>query len=157
MTAGTGPPPLTPFDLVLHHDARWSHEGLPIGNRKLREHFDRSVKYLVEEEKYVVTLRHFRGEIIVEEAAFFVRSVDLERGRVGLSDRTEDVLELSSLRSSPIDGALLCDVKRDLCARGLAARFMHGPQAELMNAIEDRDGTLGVVIGGQWQGLPAIE
>ena len=73
-----GPPPLAPFGLVLHHDGRWSHEGQPIRNRRLREHFDRSVVYLPDEGKYVVTLRHFRGEIEPQEAAFFVRDLDLE-------------------------------------------------------------------------------
>ena len=27
-----GPPPLRPFGLVLHHDGRWTHEGIPIQN-----------------------------------------------------------------------------------------------------------------------------
>ena len=66
------PPPLRPFGLVLHHDGRWSHEGQPIRNRRLREHFDRHVGFLAEEGKFVVSLRHFRAEIEVEEAAFFV-------------------------------------------------------------------------------------
>ena len=56
-------PPLRPFGLVLHHDGRWSHEGQPILNRKLREHFDVSVCFLEKEQKYVVRLGHFRGEI----------------------------------------------------------------------------------------------
>ena len=64
----TAPPPLTPFGLRLHHDGRWTHEGMPLLNRKLRAAFDRSVRYLPDEAKYVVQLRHFRGEIDVEEA-----------------------------------------------------------------------------------------
>ena len=31
-----GPPPLRPFGLVLHHDGRFTHEGEPILNRRLR-------------------------------------------------------------------------------------------------------------------------
>ena len=72
MSGSAGPPPLQPFGLRLHHDGRWSHEGQPILNRRLREHFDKSVRYLPDEGKFVVTLRAFRGEIEVEEAAFFV-------------------------------------------------------------------------------------
>ena len=53
----SGPPPLRPFGLRLHHDGRWTHEGQPIRNRRLREHFDRSVRWLPEERKYVVTLQ----------------------------------------------------------------------------------------------------
>ena len=151
-----GPPPLEPFGLVLHHDGRWSHEGQPILNRRLREHFDRSVQYLPEPACYVVTLRHFRGEIEVQEAGFFVRAVDLDRARVALSDGSEDVLEASSLRASPIDGALLCTVKRDLARNGLAARFLHAAHAELLNAAEEREGIVAVRLAGAWIELPAI-
>jgi hypothetical protein len=71
-----GPPPLRPFGLVLHHDGRWSHEGVPIRNRRLRAAFDRSVRYLPDASVFVVQLGRFRGQIEVEEAAFFVRAFD---------------------------------------------------------------------------------
>ena len=41
-----GPPPLRPFGLVLHHDGSWTHEGVPLLNRRLRAAFDRAVRYL---------------------------------------------------------------------------------------------------------------
>jgi len=154
--AHPGPPPLEPFGLVLHHDGRWSHDGQPILNRKLREHFGRSVRFLPEAGKYVVTLRHFRGEIVLEEAGFFVLAVDLPRGRVQLSDGSPDALEVGSLRVSSIDGAWLCTVKRDLVPGGLPARFSHASQAELMNAVEARAGGYAVRVGGGWQTLPAL-
>ena len=132
-----GPPPLRPFGLRLHHDGRWSHEGQPILNRGLREHFDRSVRYLPAERKYVVTLRHFRGEIEVEEAAFFVRAFDGASGRIALSDRSEEALEPASLALSPRDGALLCRVKRALAPGGLLARFHQSAHAELLQAVEE--------------------
>ena len=131
------PPALRPFGLRLHHDGRWSHEGQPIRNRRLREHFDRSVRYLVEERKCVVTLRHFRGEIEVEEAAFFVRSFDAASGRIALSDGSEEALDPATLALSPIDGALLCRVKGTLAPDGLLARFSHGAHAELLQAVEE--------------------
>jgi len=132
-----GPPPLRPFGLVLHRDGRWSHEGQPIRNRRLREHFDRSVKYLPEEGEYVVTLGHFRGQIEVEEAGFFVREIDLARGVLRLSDGSESPLEVASLHPSPADGALLCRVKRELVPEGLLARFTHAAQADLLTAVEE--------------------
>ncbi len=107
-------PPLAPFGLVLRHDGSWTHEGQPILNRRLREHFDRSVAYLPEEQKYIVELRHFRAEIEIEEAGFFVRVVDLEGGTVSLSDGTQELLDPASLELSPIDGALMCRIKREL-------------------------------------------
>jgi hypothetical protein len=152
-----GPPPLAPFGLVLHHDGRWSHEGHVIVHRGIREHFDRSVVFLPAERKFVVTLRHFRGEIVVEEAGFFVREVDVARGEVVLSDRTRDVLDVASLRVSPWDGALLCRVKRVLLPEGLLARFMPGAQAELLAAIEPDAEGFSVVTGGQRVRVPKLE
>jgi hypothetical protein len=154
--ARPAPPPLRPFGLRLHHDGRWSHEGQPILNRRLREHFDRSVRYLPDERKFVVTLRHFRGEIEVEEAAFFVRSFDAASGRIALSDRSEEALDPASLALSPLDGALLCRVKRDLAREGLLARFGHGAHAELMQAIEEVEGGLALRIGGVLRAIPEL-
>ena len=71
-----GPPPLAPFGLVLRHDGSWMHEGEPFLNRKLRALFDRSVRYVPEEGKFVVQVNQFRGEIEVEEAGFFIRVFD---------------------------------------------------------------------------------
>jgi hypothetical protein len=156
VSARPGAPPLRPFGLRLHHDGRWSHEGEPIRNRRLREHFDRHVAWLPEERKFVVTLRHFRGEIEVEEAAFFVRSFDAASGRIALSDRSEEALEPASLALSPIDGALLCRVKRGLAPGGLLARFTHGAHAELLQAIEEQGGALALRIGGALHPIPPL-
>lgn len=152
-----GPPPLRPFGLVLHHDGRWSHEGQPIRNRKLREHFDRSVDYLPVEHKHVVRLGHFRGEIEVEEAGFFVREVDLDAGEVLLSDGSRAPLDVASLDTSDIDGALLCRVKHDLEPSGLLARFTHAAQAELLGAVDEGEGgTLMLLLAGDRVRLPEI-
>jgi hypothetical protein len=136
----TRPPPLRPFGLVLHHDGSWTHEGQPIHNRKLREHFDRSVRYLPDEGKYVVTLRHFRGEIDVEEAGFFVRLFDPETGTVHLSDGTSELLDPATLRLSPLDGAYLCTIKRDLLSAGLPARFTHAAHSDLLHTLAEPRG-----------------
>ena len=156
-TAPKGPPPLRPFGLVLHHDGRFSHEGQPLLNRKLRAHFDRSVAYLPEEAKFVVRLGHFRGEIVVEEAAFFVRAVDLERGDVHLSDGTAEALDVASLAPSPRDGALLCRVKRDLAPEGLLARFTHAAQADLLLAVEPEGEGFAVRIAGRSVPLDLVD
>lgn len=154
----SGPPPLAPFGLVLHHDGRWSHEGTPILHRRLREHFDRNVAYLPAEQKFVVTLRHFRGEIVIEEAAFFVREVDLARGELALSDGTRGRLDVASLNASPRDGALLCRVKHALAPpAGLLARFTQSAQAELLAAIEaDASGALCLRVGGERVRVPEL-
>jgi hypothetical protein len=154
--AGKGPPPLRPFGLVLHHDGSWTHEGHPISHTKLRAHFDRSVVYLPAERKYVVTLRHFRGEITVEEAAFFVRAFDPGTGGIALSDRSEETLDPATLAPSPIDGALLCRVKRALAPEGLLARFTHAAQADLLQAVDATPAGMRLRIGGKWNALPEL-
>lgn len=134
-----GPPPLEPFGLVLHHDGSWTHDGHPVLNRKLRERFDRAVRYLTDEGVYVVQIAHFRGQIEVEEAGFFVRLFDPDTGEIRLSDLTTETLDVSTLRLSARDGALLCRVKRDAVPEGLDARFLHAAHSEFMNAV-DEDG-----------------
>ena len=142
---------------MLHHDGRWTHEGHPITHAKLREHFDRSVAFLPAEGdsgKYVVTLRHFRGEVIVEEAGFFVRDFEPSSGRISLSDRSEEVLDAATLDASPRDGALRCRVKFDLASDGLLARFDHAAQADLLHAVEEHAGGFGLRFGGAWHPIP---
>ena len=153
---GAGPPPLRPFGLVLHHDGSWTHEGQPILNRRIREKFDGSVRYLPEEGKYVVQIGRFRGEIEVEEAGFFVRDVDLARGGVVLSDRSRDALDLESLRVSELDGAYLCTVKRELVPGGLPARFTHAAQAELLAAVEETEEGPVIRVEGGLQRMPPL-
>ena len=154
--ARSGPPPLAPFGLVLHHDGRFIHEGEPIRHQKLREHFDRSVEYLPGEGKFIVRLGHFRGQIEVEEAGFFVRSVDIATGEIALSDGTRERLGVPSLSLSPIDGALMCRVKRVLVSEGLLARFMPAAQSELLLAVEERDGRTVVRLGGGLVDFPDV-
>ena len=154
---GAGPPPLRPFGLVLHHDGSWTHEGQPILNRRIREKFDGSVRYLPEEGKYVVQVGRFRGEIEVEEAGFFVREVDLDRAGVILSDGSRDALDLESLRVSELDGAYLCSVKRELAPGGLPARFTHAAQAELLTAVDEGEEGPVIRLGGRLRPMPPLQ
>ncbi len=148
-------PPLEPFGLILHHDGSWSHEGQPIKNRKLRQAFDRGVIYAPEEGVFVVRLQHFRGQIEVEEAPFFVRTFEAQTGAIELSDRTRESLDISSLELSARDGALLCRVKRDLIPEGIWARFSHPAQADFMNAVHFAGGGPELRLRGHSQPLPA--
>lgn len=152
-----GPPPLRPFGLVLRHDGCFLHEGAPIRNRKLRAHFERSVEYLPDEAKFIVRLGHFRGQVEVEEAGFFVRSIELASGEIALSDGSRERLDVASLALSSIDGALLCRVKRALVRDGLVARFMGSAQAELLLAVEEADGRTTIRLGDAVAFLPELE
>ena len=149
-------PPRRCFGLLLHHDGSWTHEGQPILNRQIREKFDRSVRYLPDQRKYVVQIGRFRGEIEVEEAGFFVRDVDLAREEVALSDGSRDSLDLASLRLSELDGAYLCTVKRGLVRGGLPARFTHAAQAELLAAVEESARGPVIRLGGRLRPMPPL-
>jgi hypothetical protein len=149
-------PPLRPFGLVLQRDGRFTHEGVPIRNRKLRAAFERGVRYLPAEGIYVVQLGRFRGWLEVEEAGFFVRRVDPERGCVALSDGSEEPLDPATLRLSTHDpDVLLCTVKRALVPGGLPARFERGAQAELLLAVEDTARGPALRLAGALHPLPA--
>jgi hypothetical protein len=153
----SGPPPLRSLDLVLHRDGRFTHEGQPIRNRRLRSAFERGVCWLAREGKYVVTLGHFRGQLDVEEAGFFVRAIDLATGTIALSDGSRERLDVASLRASALDAdVLLCTAKRDVARFGLPARFERGAQAELLGAVEERDGRLVVRIAGALEPFPDL-
>ena len=104
---------------------------------------------------FVVHLQHFRGQIEVEEAPFFVRLLDTETGEIFLSDGSCESLDVSSLELSRRDGALLCRVKRDLLPEGIWARFSHAAHSEFMNAVEMAgDGPVLNFRGGR-EALPA--
>jgi hypothetical protein len=148
---------LRPFGLVLHHDGRWSHESDPLLHRKLRAAFDKGVRFLPDEDCFVVQLGHFRGQIEVEEAGFFVREFEPGSGRIRLSDQSWETLEPASLQPSHLDGALLCRIKRDLSAPGLLARFDHSAQADLLLAVEETaDGAFQLRVGGNLQAFPGL-
>jgi hypothetical protein len=143
--------------LVLHRDGSWTHEGVPIRNRRLRAAFDRSVRYAQPEGVFVVQLGRFRGQIEVEEAAFFVRLFDPDRGEIALSDGTRERLDPASLALSAHDGALLCRVKRDLVGGGLLARFFHAAQSELLCAVEETSAGPRLRMGGALHPLPPLD
>jgi hypothetical protein len=142
---------------VLHRDGSWTHEGVPIRNRRLRAAFDRSVRYAQPERVFVVQLGRFRGQIAVEEAAFFVRLFDPQSGEIALSDGTRERLDPTSLSLSAHDGALLCRVKRELAREGLLARFFHAAQSELLCAVEETSEGPRLRMGGALHRLPPLD
>jgi len=113
------------------------------------------VRYLADEDKYIVQVGRFRGQIELEEAGFFVRNVDLAIGTIALSDGTEERLDPATLRPSALDpDALLCTVKRELTPSGVPARFERGAQAELLLAVEATRSGYAVSLAGTLHALP---
>lgn len=104
----------------------------------------------------VVQIGHFRGQIEVEEAAFFVRSYEPDSGEMRLSDGSCELLAVETLRPSTIDGALLCLVKFEQAPQGLEARFAHSAQAELLLAVEETPAGLCLRVAGAMCPLPEL-
>ena len=149
------PPPLRPFGLVLHRDGTFRHEGQPIRNRKLRALFERSVAYLPEEQVYVVRAGRFRGQIEVEEAAFFVRSVDPRSGTIALSDGSHESLAEDALSWSRLDpDVLMCRAKHQLRVGGLLARFGRSAQAEFLLCADHEGGEVWIRFGSRRVRVP---
>jgi len=105
--------------------------------------------------RYVVQLGRFRGQIEVEEAAFFVRDFDPATGAIRLSDGTSEPLDPETLRVSAHDGAGLCAIKRSLAPAGLLARFTHAAWAELAAALEGPEDAPRLRLAGRSVALPA--
>ena len=85
-----------------------------------------------------------------------MRSIDLATGELALSDGSREPLDVASLSLSPIDGALLCRVKRALAVDGLPARFEASAQAELLLAVDEQDGKSVLRLGGAGVPLPDL-
>jgi hypothetical protein len=112
------------------------------------------VRFLPVERAFVVQLGRFRGQIEVEEAAFFVRDFDAATGALRLSDGSSEPLDPATLAASPRDGATLCRVKRALAPAGLLARFTQAAWAELAAALEGPDDAPRLRLAGRSAALP---
>ena len=89
-----------------------------------------------------------------EEAAFFVLAFEPATGGIRLSDGTRETLAPETLRTSPIDGAWLCNVKAGLVPGGIPARLERVAQEALLENVEERAGRLGIPWEGEFHVLP---
>ena len=114
------------------------------------------MRYLPDEGVYVVQLGHFRGQIEVEEAAFFVRGFDATTARDPRSPtRSREPLDPASLRRlAARRRAAVHGEARSSRRGGLPARFLHAAQAELLHAVEETPDGLRLRAAGGLHALP---
>ena len=126
------------------------HEGVQLTHPRLYRAFLRGVEYAPAEGVFVVRLGQFRGQIEVEDTAWWVTAYDPERGSIQLTDRSEETLRPETLSIDP-DDALRCVVKRRF-----SARFTHAAQAQLLDCMDVRGDAVVVRVRDGWQRAPGL-
>ena len=111
----------------------------------------RGVRFLDEEQVWVVQVGRFRGRIDVEDTPFWITAFDCEVGTILLTDGTTEPLSPETLTLDP-DGVLRCVVKK---AR-FPARFTRAGQAHLLDALERSRGGWMLRIGACAVAVPGL-
>ena len=104
----------------------------------------RGVRFLDEEEVFVVQVGPYRGQIEVEDTPFWVVAYDPESGEIDLTDGSSERLEARTLSTDP-DQVLRCRVRGRF-----PARFTHAGQAHLLNSVELRGDSPWLRVGDEW-------
>jgi len=123
---------------------RFRHEGQIVTHQRLHRVLLRGVRFLEEEGVFVVQVGPYRGQIEVEDTAFWVVAYDPESGEIELTDGSSERLEARTLSLDP-DDVLRCRVKGRF-----PARFTHAGQAHLLDALELREGRPWLRVGAEW-------
>ena len=126
------------------------HKGQAVTHPGLYRAFLRGVCFLDEEGVFVVRVGHFRGQIDVEDVAFWVVAYDVESGEIELTDRSSERLEPGTLTFDP-DGALRCSVKGRF-----PARFTHAGQSHLLDAVEGSEAAPRIRMGRVLAAAPGL-
>ena len=126
------------------------HEGVQVTHPHLFAAFLRGVRWLDEEDCFVIQLGQFRGQIEVEDVPFWVTGYDADRGELALTDHSREPLAADTLVADP-DEVLRCTVKGRF-----AARFSWRAQAELLATVDaDHNGPF-LRIGARSVRLPGL-
>lgn len=130
-------------EIRLDKEGHWYHEGEQITHELTVDLFSRSVRR-DPAGGYCLEVGYECAPIAVEDTPFMVRSATLEGGgvRVRLNDKTEEALDLATLRVGA-DDVLYCDVKN----REFPARFLRPAYYQLMRALVETDQGYAVRVG----------
>jgi hypothetical protein len=119
--------------IVLDRELRWWHDGEPVEHPRIIEAFNQGLVPR-EDGKFELRLGNDWCLVEVEDAAYAVRSVrwgPADEPLLALSDRTEEPLDIDSLRLTE-EGVLVCQVK----GRRAKARFSRDAQYTLGQHLE---------------------
>ena len=137
----------------LDAEGRFHHNGELVEHAGLASALHGWIARHPDDGRYILTNGYDWTYFIVDDAPYFVKSVRIEPTRVvlALSDGTEEAWDPTTTRTGD-GGALYAKVKRDGDAkRGgpFEAKFTRHAQMDLAPILVERDGRVGVDIGGR--------
>ena len=121
-----------------------------VSHPKLHRAFLRGVRFSDEDGVFVIQLGRFRGQIEVADTPFWVVAYDPQSGEIQLTDGSVEPACGETLTWDP-DGVLRIQVKGRF-----AARFTQTGQAHLLDAVEEREGSLALRAGERWLPLGGL-
>lgn len=133
--------------ITLDDEGRWWHEGDPIDNPRIADLFHRSIERTAGG-TYVLHIAPFTYPIEVKDTPYFVRyfALDGETPRIRLSDGSEEVLDVKSLRYVAGRG-FYCQVKSNDKGGTFSARFNRPAYYALAEHLEEDGGGYVLVLG----------
>jgi hypothetical protein len=140
------PPGVRIPELRLDRDGEWYVDGERISHERTCQVLTRNV-YLRPEGGFGTSIGREHVPIVVDDVAFFVRSVEPDAAGLGLflSDETAERQAVPELKSSA-DGRMYVCIKD-----GRAwARFSRSAHQALAPLVEEREGAYGLVLGSRF-------
>jgi len=142
---------IPPCLIRIDKEGRWYHQGVEMIHREFIRLFYQNME-LDSKGRYLINWGHTRCYVDVEDTAFVVTRVSLERGsdrkpsrfEVRLSDDTQEALAPDTLRVGK-DYVLYCTVKSD----SFPARFARAAYYQLAEFIEEDDRGYFLPLNGQ--------
>ena len=138
-----------PGGLKLARDGRWIQGGSPVTHERTRSYLNRSLTWSAQAASWGIASGEWFVPVEVEDAPFFVVSIELETD--------PPLLELSNEQTQPFyperltfgpDDVPYVDVSNASAPEGIAAaRFTRPAMQSLIARIELRDGKYGVLVG----------
>lgn len=131
----------------LDREGRWWHDDELVEHPKIVEAFNTGLQ-VTEDGRYKLVFGWDWCFVTVEDAAYRVVAVDVADDGgclLRLSDRSLERLDPSTLTVEQ-DGVLSCRVKE----KRAKARFTRDAQFAIGDRLEERNGEMGLCLGGRW-------
>jgi len=138
--------------IELKADGTWMHDGKIVTHERTCQDLFQRIYF--DEGAYYLTGENIRVPVIVEEAAYFVRSLERapEGYKIGLSNGTTEILDLTKLDIGKSD-ALFAKVTE----QNVPAKFERKTYNDIMKDLSERDGYYGLTAKGLFYPLKPVK